>query len=144
VRLRSLLGVELDPKGLEARIASIIADADGETRVPDEGAELVLAGDGSWIETAGGERRKLGRANQQVLRALLLSHKNEPGRALGVWQLLEAGWPGEDPIPDAGANRVYVAIARLRALGLRHVLERSGDGYRILPDARLRLSGWRL
>ena len=31
---------------------------------------------------------------------------------------MEAGWPGEPVLPDSGANRVYVAVATLRKLGL--------------------------
>lgn len=140
-RLRSLLGVQLDVPGLEERAASVIAAADGELRVMAEGEAVLVAPDGGWVEVgSAGERRKLGRANQQILYTLMLAHRHEPGRAIGVWQLLEAGWPGEDPIPEAGANRVYVAIARLRQLGLRHVLERSGDGYRITPGAQLKVA----
>jgi hypothetical protein len=35
-------------------------------------------------------------------------------------------------------NRVYVAIAELRTLGLRDVLVRSDDGYRIGSSVRVR------
>ena len=139
-RLRAILGVQMDMAGLEARAASIIAEADGEVRDPAEGESITTAPDGEWLQVGTGERHRLGRANQQVLRALLLGLKHEPGRALGVWQLLEAGWPGEDPIPEAGANRVYASIARLRALGLRNVLQRHGDGYRLVPGAALKVS----
>lgn len=43
------------------------------------------------------------------------------GAALTLWNLLEAGWPGERPLPDAGANRVYVAAARRGRTGARHL-----------------------
>lgn len=140
-RIREILGVSMDRDGLEARAASIIADADGEVRAPAEGEVITVAPDGEWVQVGEAERHKLGRANQQVLRALLLSHRHEPGRGLGVWQLLEAGWPGEDPIPEAGANRVYASIARLRAIGLRNVIQRHGEGYRIAPGAPLKVAG---
>lgn len=140
-RLRAILGVKMDPVGLEARAAALIAEADGEPRDPGEGEIVHVADDAAWIAVGSGERRKLGRAHQNVLRALLLAKRHEPGRALGVWQLLDAGWPGEEPHPEVGANRVYVAIARLRTLGLRHVIERSGEGYRIAPDAPLKVAG---
>jgi hypothetical protein len=58
-----------------------------------------------------------------------------------MWELFEAGWPGERPIREAGANRVYVTLARLRQLGLRDVVERFEDGYRIAPQAVIRLAG---
>ena len=45
----------------------------------------------------------------------------------------EAGWPGERTLPEAGANRVYSAVRDLRKLGLRDVLVRADDGYRLDP-----------
>ncbi|MDQ3033510.1 MAG: hypothetical protein M3Y87_13910 [Myxococcota bacterium] len=139
-RLREILGITVDMPGFEARAAALIAEAAGEPRDPIDGEVVTVASDGGWV-AVGGERRKLGRANQHVLRALLLAHRHQPGREMDVWQLLEAGWPGEEPLPEAGANRVYVAIGRLRSLGLRQVIERSGSGYRIAPTAALRVAG---
>lgn len=139
-RLRTIMGVTLDPHGLEARLASVLAASDGEARDPAEGELIRVPSDADWIQVGEGERHRLGRANREVLRALLLALKHEPGRALGVWQLLEAGWPGEDPIPEAGANRVYASIARLRSLGLRNVLQRHGDGYRLVPGGALKVT----
>ena len=46
--------------------------------------------------------------------------------------------PGERPLAEAGANRVYVALTRLRTMGLRDVIERFEDGYRLSPRAVLR------
>jgi hypothetical protein len=48
-----------------------------------------------------------------------------------VEDLLAAGWPGERVRYDAGANRVYVALAELRKLGLRDWLMNDGAGYRL-------------
>lgn len=139
-RLRAIMGVKMDLEGLEARLASIIAASDGEARDPADGELIRVPNDGEWIQVGEGERHRLGRANGQVLRALLRALEHEPGRALGVWQLLEAGWPGEDPIPEAGANRVYASIARLRTLGLRNVLQRHGEGYRLVPGRALKVT----
>jgi hypothetical protein len=61
-----------------------------------------------------------------------------PADALGVWELFEAGWPGDSPVPEAGANRVYVTLTRLRQLGFRGAVQRFGDGWRIDPGVRVR------
>ena len=43
-------------------------------------------------------------------------------------ELLQRGWPGEQVTVEAGANRVYVALAQLRRLGMRDVIERCEHG----------------
>ncbi|MEQ1569632.1 MAG: hypothetical protein ABMA64_28615, partial [Myxococcota bacterium] len=53
------------------------------------------------------------------------------GRALGLDDVLAAGWPGERVVPRAATNRVYVAVATLRKLGLAVVT--TDDGYRLDP-----------
>jgi hypothetical protein len=63
----------------------------------------------------------------------LAAHEARPGDALDVWTLLEAGWPGEQPDPESGSNRVYAAVYALRRLGLRDVIERFDAGYRVRP-----------
>ena len=54
-------------------------------------------------------------------------------QALDVAALLRRAWPGERVLPRAGANRVYVALATLRKLGLRHTIRRDADGYSFHP-----------
>lgn len=137
VRLREILGTSIDVEGLARTVADLL-----EERAPEEEAgRVTLASDGAHIELPSGTRHNLGRAHKQIVRLLLQVHKKTPERRLDVWELLEAGWPGEDPIPEAGANRVYVAIARLRQLGLREAIEQSDGGYRLKPSA-FRVSGF--
>jgi hypothetical protein len=52
--------------------------------------------------------------------------------------LFRAGWPGERASQRAAANRVRVALATLRKLGLRDHLITTGDGYLLDPDLDLR------
>jgi hypothetical protein len=137
-RLREILGTRVDVEGLAQRVAEILAehlpaiDATGPTS--GDGVLLRVARDGSWVDTPGGQRR-LGAAHGRLLLALVEAH--ERGDVLDVWALLERGWPGEEPLPEAGTNRVYVALTRLRALGLRDAIERAGGGWRIAPRTRL-------
>ncbi|MGE3673200.1 MAG: hypothetical protein AB7K71_26240, partial [Polyangiaceae bacterium] len=74
------------------------------------------------------------RAVRGVLRALVDARHAQPGVALSVDDLIRAGWPGERILPSAAAGRVYTAIATLRRMGLRGVVEQNGAGY-LIPAA---------
>jgi hypothetical protein len=74
---------------------------------------------------------------RRLLRELVRTRLNAPGNCLDTDQLLEAGWPGERPIREAGLNRVYVAVSLLRKLGLRDILQRQEHGYRLDPAVRV-------
>lgn len=141
-RIREILGVRVDPDGLRDFCAGLI----GRSEVPSEMEErepaatltLTLGLDAMWVAGPDGVRHRLGRAHRRMILALAERHEADAGAALTIWDLLEAGWPGERPLPEAGANRVYVALTRLRAMGLRDVVERFDDGYRLAPRAVLR------
>jgi predicted ATPase/Tfp pilus assembly protein PilF len=66
---------------------------------------------------------------QRIVRVLARRRLDAPGEALGLEELLAAGWPGERVRDSAGANRVHVALSTLRNLGLRGLLVTSADGY---------------
>ena len=138
IRLREILGTSIDVEGLSRTIAEVLE----EQPPTEEAGRISIGGDGAHIELPSGKRHLLGRAHKQIVRLLLQAHQKSPERRLDVWELLEAGWPGEDPIPEAGANRVYVALARLRQLGLREVIEQGDGGYRLKPGAPFRVAGF--
>ncbi len=94
-----------------------------------------LGRDAEWLEAPNGMRHALGarRTLRRLLLALAESRRTRAGAALTVDELLQAGWPGEDPLPEAGQNRVYVAISTLRKLGLGEHLQRWDGGYRFDP-----------
>ena len=99
---------------------------------------ILLGPAAEWLESDGtrhplGSRRPL----RRLLAALADARRDHPGAALSTEQLLRAGWPGENPTADAGSNRVYVAIAALRKLGLGDALQRWESGYRLDPAARI-------
>ena len=48
-------------------------------------------------------------------------------------ELIERVWPGEELVEGSGQNRIYVALAGLRKLGLREALKRCPDGYALDP-----------
>ncbi|MFO0614868.1 MAG: hypothetical protein U0414_19930 [Polyangiaceae bacterium] len=155
VRIRELLDSPLDPEGLTQTIRRLL-DPDGRSppfaggaKAPsadwdsDEPPEseaprtLLLGPDAIWIEPSGGARQPLARAQRRVALALARARLDAPGTTLDVWELVEAGWPGERPIFEAARNRVYVVISRLRRLGFAGALERFDEGYRISPNVRV-------
>jgi hypothetical protein len=92
---------------------------------------------GEWFRAPGQSavvslRRRA--AFRRLLAALCAARVHTPGRALDVGELREAGWPGEQVRVEAGANRVYVAIATLRRMGLDGTLLNVGDGYLLSRD----------
>lgn len=97
---------------------------------------VTVARDGTWF--AVGETRCLVakyRAASRMLSVLATSRERAPGTAMSVNALFRAGWPGEHIQKSSAANRVRVALAALRSLGLRDVLLHNGDGY--LLDASI-------
>lgn len=135
--------VALDTQRDEHAMRSIARAALDEPEAPAHSAHatgarraITVTRDCGWV-TVGHDRQRLGSALRRVLQALVAQHQARPGVPLTVWELLSAGWPGEEPLPDAGANRVYVTVNRLRSVGLRAHVERFDDGYRIAPDVEL-------
>lgn len=133
--------VDPDPAGLQRLLSELVRglpprEPSSELDEPATEEAVVVSADGSWIDGPTG-RTATGAALRRVLAALLETHRGARQGPLDVWALLEAGWPHEVVHPEAGSNRVYVAVSRLRALGLRDAIFRDGDGYRIPHDARI-------
>ena len=70
------------------------------------------------------------RVLRNVLRALTTAHL--AGRALSVSEVATIAWPGEKMRAQAAKNRVYVAIASLRKLGLHSWIASAEDGYSLV------------
>lgn len=116
------------------------AETEASPRAPDA-SSLKIARDGTWF-TVGSEARvdlRTRFALARVLQALASSRASSPEGTVSLDALVAAGWPGEKLLADSGANRVYVAIATLRRLGLRDVLERREGGYRLAPEVSIEL-----
>lgn len=140
----------LDAAGVPAVLAELIAagvapapdDRPSPTRLaealrglepPEQTGAIVMAVDGRWF-TLDGQTIDLRRrsALRRILAALARAHV-ESGEPLDVQALLRAGWLDEQMTPESGRNRVYTAISTLRTEGLKGVLERVDDGYRLSP-----------
>jgi hypothetical protein len=137
-----------DAAGFEAWVARVLAapperlvDFPHGTNAPC----IRLGADGEWLETPNGMRHSLRarRSLRRLLLALAEARRSWPGTRLSVEELVQAGWPGENPLVEAGANRVYVAISTLRQLGLNNLLQRFDGGYRLDPSMPCELASER-
>ncbi|MDP1921138.1 MAG: hypothetical protein Q8L14_33160 [Myxococcales bacterium] len=68
---------------------------------------------------------------------LALARAFEEGRRLSSDELRNAGWPGERMLPSSASARVYMAVRRLRALGLENTIVTHDDGYGLAARVRL-------
>jgi hypothetical protein len=129
------LGFEPDTAGFTTWVARAIAVGDDEPAATGDAAHLRVSREGDWLEVDG-TRHSLAtrRPLRRILVALAEARCARGGTVLAVTELLRVGWPGEDPLPDAGANRVYVAVSTLRRLGLGTRLQHRDGGYRLDPE----------
>lgn len=102
---------------------------------PGRRASLQLSTDGARVITPAGDTLDLARrgALRRILVYLAEQRLAAPGAAQPLEVVFAAGWPGERVMPTAATNRVYVAIATLRKLGLAELLLTNDDGYLIDP-----------
>lgn len=101
---------------------------------PPRARALRLTRDGRAVEL-GGQPVDFSRRGplRRVLLALVEARLATPGRALSALEVQAAGWPGEKMLPESGAARVYMAVRRLRELGLESSLVTHDEGYALDP-----------
>ena len=122
-----------DLEGLCVRLVhALTPSTDASSRRP---RRLVIGPEGAWFVPPDGNQRSLARRGplRRILVRLVEERLVAQGRALEVDGLLAAGWPNQRVSRGAALNRVYVSVAELRTMGLRGVLQRIDDGYRIDP-----------
>ena len=110
-------------------------------KTPVSDVVLSLASDGSAFRV--NDEPMVDLARRRPLRRLLLrmseQHRAHPGQPLSLEELLEAGWPGEKVLTEAGTRRVYVAVSTLRTLGLGELLVTRHNGYMLKPQLDLQI-----
>jgi hypothetical protein len=96
---------------------------------------LVVAEDGSWFRPPGGARVDLSQKPnlQRLLVSLTTRRVRAVGEPISLNAIFRLGWPGDRAGESAAANRVRVAITRLRKLGLGDLLLGRG-GYLLAPE----------
>jgi hypothetical protein len=94
---------------------------------------------GRWMVSPSGVH--LGLVERPTMRrlvgALVEARCARPGEPLNSAELIAAGWPGESRVTHASANRLKVALCRLRHLGLEEVLVTTRSGWMLDPNVRV-------
>jgi predicted ATPase len=110
-----------------------------EEGVRSKAPNVTVSRDGAWFTIEGEPQKHVAnlRAPSRLLAALVASRERSPGTAMAINALFRAGWPGERIQQSSAANRVRVALATLRSLGLRDVLLHNGDGYLLEPRVEI-------
>lgn len=103
---------------------------------------LLLHRDIRWFVLPGGQAVDCGRHKllRRLLYSLATARLRHPGQALARMELMAAGWPDERILPRAAANRMHVALFRLRRMGLGGWLEHVTDGWRLSPELDIEVS----
>ncbi len=106
-----------------------------ERRLLARGDALAIGPGGAWFSLPGAPRVDLSRLQTcaRLLDALAARREASPGAPLDRDALFAAGWPDARIQPESAANRLNVALARLRAEGLRDVLLHVEGGWLLDP-----------
>jgi hypothetical protein len=86
---------------------------------------------GRWIVTPFGTQVDLTRRPtlMRLLQALVEVRVDRPGEAVPSSALIARGWPEDPVVSEASANRLRVALCRLRQLGLESVIMTTNAGW---------------
>lgn len=102
---------------------------------------LLVAEDATWLELPSGKRVELKRraVHRRLVERLVRERVANPGAPIAFADLVAAGWPGEKLVESSAQNRLHVALATLRADGLRELLRREPGGYLLDPAIEVRV-----
>ena len=133
---RSSEGLIVARRLLDRALARNLDPAPLEAAAPPPALGLVVGPDAAWFELEGQRRVELGRrgALRRMLQGLVEQRLLAPGLGLSQERLSQIGWPGEQILPEAAANRVYTGVRALRTAGLGDALRRHADGYLLDPQ----------
>lgn len=107
-------------------------------RPPPSRPSLEIGPEGTWIRVGAGALVVVSAAAGRRLLVALGQHATaRPGAPLSAQELVAAGWPGERILREAGRNRLYVELNKLRKVGLGAVLVTRREGY-LLDAAAVR------
>ncbi|MBT3223030.1 MAG: tetratricopeptide repeat protein, partial [Proteobacteria bacterium] len=93
----------------------------------DPEPQLTVGPEARWFKVGAAPRVDMSRRGP--MRRLLAMMAQNPGVTHDVDAMFQAGWPGQNIQYDAATQRVYVAISRLRSMGLKDFLKTRDEGY---------------
>jgi predicted ATPase len=96
---------------------------------------LGVGAEAQWFQVGDAPAQSLASrpTHARLLAHLCELHATAPERSASLDELFAAGWSGQSATPESAANRVHVALAQLRKLGLGAPLEHTATGHRLDP-----------
>lgn len=120
--------------GLRILDASVARLSGGGARALLVDALVIASNAERYRPPAGGwEDLRQHQVLRRILSALVEQHDAHRGVCLSLEAIQRAAWPGERIRGDAAANRIYVAVSKLRSRGLRDILRSQDGGYVLDP-----------
>ena len=115
----------------------------GRVSTAAQDADLTVGPECRWFQV--GQAAPVDLTRRRAIRLILIrlveTQQSAPGKANSLDDLIEAGWPGEAMYGDSGASRAYVALSKLRKMGLRELLVTQDDGYLFAAKTRIATVG---
>jgi tetratricopeptide (TPR) repeat protein len=107
---------------------------------PAASRAIEVASDGSFVRFPDGTNADFSRRPvlRRLLVALLDGRRHAPGSVISFEQLLPFVWPDRSAGNAGNANRLYVAVKRLRAEGFNEAIASVPGGYRFADDPPIR------
>jgi hypothetical protein len=78
-----------------------------------------------------------------LLQVLVRERMARPGECISTRRLITIQWPNGTVRWRSGRSRIYMAISKLRRMGLGPILEKRAEGYRICPECQVREGAFR-
>jgi hypothetical protein len=103
----------------------------------DLGMAIEFDPNGRWFIDRLGRRVNLTRTRvtQRLVKALVARWQKSPGAPIPTREIFDIGWDSANIRHTSAQSRVYMAMSRLRALGLGKVLTYGRTGYFLEPGA---------
>src|SRR5512140_3644770 len=104
-------------------------------------ATLEVDADGEWFKDPWGKVVHLGRTRvtRRIVATLVRRHVDAPGQPITTEELFRAAWPDENVRYTSMQSRVFMALSRLRALGLAGIIVHTGVGYLIPQQVQVHI-----
>jgi hypothetical protein len=126
---------------LEAIFPRVIAQRARPSAPPPPRGALVVDLAGAYFVTHGGDTVHLGRRHSlRRLLAAVARARATPSSWVSIEDAIDAAWPGDRSSVASLKNRLRVAVATLRKMGLGDALEGTRHGYRLDPAIEIEIA----
>jgi hypothetical protein len=98
-------------------------------------ATIEVESEGRWFKDPWGKTVFLGRTRimRRLLATLVRRRMEAPGQPISTTELFHQAWPDHHIPHHSAQGRVFMALSRLRTLGMAGILVHAGGGY-LIPE----------